>query len=340
VTTQVSLDEPDMRRVIVPSAVLGGCLLTVALAAAHAGAASDERRITNAASVRLRSAPVASASIAAELPLGTELIAFERTNAADPWYRVQSDDGHTGWVLGSLTTSLDLERRDQTIESIVLARLSRLSPLKGESFSTRLQLFDLIERTTARLNDGEAQARFALYRLRSLNDVALGVPFRRGDSDPYRSWIRAHREEVTYNEPGGSWMVDASHVVQTHEKYPDTAAADDIAWFLVTNGVRGECEGDVPCYIDKRNQLSGQYLRWHPRGRHADESNEDIARALNGIMDNLRAFPLVLQEFDPGTRCGELHTSLDPLVAAVTASTSARKEEALAAIDRFAQLCR
>ena len=317
------------------------CVLTVALAAAHP-AASEERRITNASSVRLRSAPVTTASIAAELPLGTELIALERTTAVDPWYRVQTDEGRNGWVQGSLTIPLDLERRDQTIESIVLARLSRRSPVKGdgESFSTRLQLFDLIERTAARLNDGEAQARFALYRLRSLNDVALGVPFRRADSDPYRSWIRAHQEEVTYNKPGGSWMVDASSVMQTHEKHRDTAAADDIAWFLVTNGVAGECESDVPCYIRRENQLNGQYLRRHPHGRHVDESSADIARRLNGVMDNLRAFPLVLQEFDPGARCDELHTSLDPLVAVVTASTSARKAEALAATDRFAQLCR
>ena len=135
-------------------------------------------------------------------------------------------------------------------------------------------------------------------------------------------------------------MVDASYVMQTHETYRDTEAADDIAWFLVTNGVRGECEGDVPCYIDTQNQLNGQYLRWHPHGRHVDESNADIARRLNGVMDNLRAFPRVLQEFDPGTRCGELHTSLDPLVAVVTATTSARKAEALAAADRFTQLCK
>jgi hypothetical protein len=239
-----------------------------------------------------------------------------------------------------LTTPLDLDRRDQTIESIVLSRLLRPSAPRAETFSTRLQLFDLIERTAARLNDREAQARFALYRLRSMSDVALGVPFGRGDSDPYRPWIHAHQEEVVYDEPGGSWMVNASYIIQTHDTYRATAAADDIAWFLVQNGLRGECEGDVPCYLDSQNQLNGQYLRWHPRGRHADESNVNIARALNDIMDNLRALPAVLQEFDPTTRCGELHMSLDPLVAAVTASTSGPKAQALAAADRFAQLCR
>jgi hypothetical protein len=57
-------------------------------------------------------------------------------------------------------------------------------------------------------------------------------------------------------------------------------------------------------------------------------------------MDNLLRFPAVLAQFDPKTRCGELHASLDPLTAAVAASPSARKAEALAALDRYAKLCR
>ena len=106
------------------------------------------------------------------------------------------------------------------------------------------------------------------------------------------------------------------------------------------NGLYGECEGDVPCYVTWQNELNGEYLRLHPRGRHADESNADIALRLNAAMDNLQGFPLVLNEFNRKTRCGELHVSLDALVAAVTTSTSVRKADALAAIDRFAQLCR
>ena len=135
-------------------------------------------------------------------------------------------------------------------------------------------------------------------------------------------------------------MVDPSYIKGLHEKHRDTAAADDIAWFYVVNGKYGECEGDVPCYVDWRNQLNGWYLQSHPRGRHTDESNADIALKLNDAMDNLLKFPLVLGGFDLKARCGELHLSLDPLTAAVTASVSARKIDALAAIERYAQLCR
>jgi hypothetical protein len=316
------------------------CALTVVLAAAHVGAASVESRITNASTVRLRSAPSNTASITAELSLGTELVVLERTTQAELWYHVRTDDGRNGWVLGSLTAPFDRDHLDEAIESIVVERLSSGLQIEGTTFSTHLQLFDLIERTAERLNEREAQARFALYRLRSMNNAFRNVPFRRGDSDPYRAWIREHQDAARYNEPAGQWMVNPSYVMQIHEKYRAATAADDIAWFFVENGLYGECEGDVPCYVTWQNALNGEYLRLYPRGRHADESNADIARRLNAVMDTFRGFPLMLNEFNHNTWCGELHMSLDPLLAAVTTSTSVRKADALAAIDRFAQLCR
>lgn len=170
------------------------CALTLVLAAAQIGAASVESRITNASTVRLRSAPSTTASIAAELSLGTELVVLERTNQGELWYQVRTDDGRDGWVLGSLTTPFDREHFDETIESIVVERLSRDLQIRGTTFSTHLQLFDLIERTAARLNEREAQARFALYRLRSMNNAFGNVPFGRGDSDPYRDWIHEHQD--------------------------------------------------------------------------------------------------------------------------------------------------
>jgi hypothetical protein len=310
-----------------PKNSLRVCALAVALAVAGADAAGDERRV--------RTAAATSASIVVELPLGTEIGVLEQTNAADPWYHVRTDDGRDGWVLGRLTAPLSLERRDQVIESIVVERLRA-----GGDFSSGLQLFDLIERASAGLNDREAQARFALHRLRSMTIVFLGVPFRRGDSDPYRSFIRDHQDAARYNEPGGTWMVDPAYVTGVHDAYRGTAAADDIAWFLAQNGQFGECEGDVPCYVDKTNRLEGWYLHTYPGGRHIDAANDRIALKLNEDMDNLQNFPAVLAQFDPQFRCGELQMSLDPLAEAVTASTSARKTGALAALDRFAQLCR
>src|SRR5439155_15591120 len=101
------------------------------------------------------------------------------------------------------------------------------------------------------------------------------------------------------NEIGANWLLAREHILGLYETYSTTAAADDIAWLLATNGIRGECEGDVPCYVSWKNQLEGDYLRRQPAGRHADEANWGIAESLNGAMDNLLRFPKVLAEFRP-----------------------------------------
>src|SRR5580765_8679843 len=106
------------------------------------GTAADERRITNASNVRLRSSASTDASITAELPLGTELVVLGRTQAAESWYHVMTDDQRDGWVLGSLTTSIDAGRRDQTIEAIIEARLRT-----GGNFAANGQLVDFVERS-------------------------------------------------------------------------------------------------------------------------------------------------------------------------------------------------
>jgi hypothetical protein len=328
----------SIRAASLPAAPVWGLLLI--LVVARSGAPSDETRITSRATVRLRSGPSTTASIEAELTLGTELVVLARTNESELWFHVRTDDGRDGWILGTLSTPFDREHPEQVIESIVVGGLSRDSQIRSTSFATHVQLVNLIDRAAATLTERQAQARFALYRLRAMRDAFTSIPFGRGDSDPYRGWIREHQGAARYNEPAGQWMVDPRYVLRVHEQNRDSAVADEIAWLFVRNGWYGECEGDVPCYVAMQNELNGEYLRLHPRGRHTDEANADIALALNDAMDNLRRFPDVLGEFDPGTRCGELSTATDSLVAAITASSSRRQAVALAALDRFAQLCR
>src|SRR5262249_1163380 len=94
------------------------CGLSLVLAA-HVSTAADARAMTNGSNVRLRRAPEITASIDVELPLGTELLVLGRSNAADPWLRVRTDAGREGWVLGRLTTSVESDHYEQTVETIV-----------------------------------------------------------------------------------------------------------------------------------------------------------------------------------------------------------------------------
>jgi hypothetical protein len=308
--------------------------------------AAEEKLITNGTNVRVRAAPQSTATIIFQLPLGTELSVLTRSGvASELWLRVRTNDGREGWLLGRLTTPIAPDHYLQTIERITKEQLAAHAKVSGTTFAVRLQLFDLIERASKRFSERDTVARLALLRLYSLQDVLRSIPIRESEltaysQGRYQRWLRAHLDDSRYNEPAGSWMVEPEYVKRIHDEYPDTTVGDDIGWFYVTNGLFGECEGDVPCYVSWTNELEGWYLRAHPMGNHADDANAQVAVKLNGAMDNLQRFPRVLAEFDPSTRCGELHASLDPLRAAVSASTSSGRPEAIAAIDRFDLLCR
>lgn len=227
--------------------------------------------------------------------------------------------------------------QDQTIEAQIREGLSPHG--RGEvAFQDAVRLVELIDRTAQMVNGRDAQARFALYRLRSMKNAAAAIEGGRETPSYAETWVDTHRSELVYFESAADWLLNGDVILKVHDTFRDTVAADDIAWLMVENGWAGECEGNVPCYIRWQNHLNGEYLRRHPRGRHTDEANDDIARRLNGIMNHLA--PMLDALFYPEVECGELHADLDPFVAAIRASRSQAKARALAATDRYARLCR
>src|SRR3954466_2086794 len=225
------------------------------------------------------------------------------------------------------------------VEAQVLRQFAT-APRGAADFADSVQLLAVIDRTMPTLTDREAQGRFAWYRLRAMARAARNINYNRNRRPASQSaWIAAHERELIYNSPAGEWMVSPETIRQAHEAFRDTAAADDIAWFLVQNGLAGECEGDVPCYVRRQNLTGGEYLRLHPRGRHATAALSRIATALDGAMDNLEAFPRALAELGPKQRCAELRESVSPLVAAIRGASSPDQRPAQAAVDRYARLC-
>ena len=57
------------------------------------------------------------------MPVGTELSVLDQPGSTDVWFHVRTDEGQEGWVVGRLTTSIDAEHYDETIQAIVEAQL-------------------------------------------------------------------------------------------------------------------------------------------------------------------------------------------------------------------------
>jgi len=123
-----------------------------------------------------------------------------------------------------------------------------------------------------------------------------------------------------------------------HAQHEHTASADDMAWLAATNGLPGECEGFISCYLDIRNQLQGEYLRREPDGRHAGEAVATIARTADLIA--APATPHQAWQFDATRDCRELTASVDALVQAVTGTVVASRAAALASLAGVRSFCR
>jgi hypothetical protein len=284
------------------------------------------KRLTNGSNVRLRTSPDATSPTVSELALGTELSVLERRTSADSWFRVRTDDGREGWVSGRLTTPFDSEHYIATVEAIAVAQLKSHSEIRGTSFAVRVQLFDLIERTSRRVNDREVSARFAWYRLRSMVDVFAAIPFGADHDDPYERWVTNHWDEGLRDAPSGTWKIEPAFVLKIHDEYRETTAADDIAWFYVTNGAGGECQGFLPCYVGEIDALYGEYLRRHPGGRHREEAIATIEKNLDIAGDR------------DALDCPSFRELLQSLASAITSSRSARTASALTALRKIAEL--
>ena len=170
-------------------------LLVVALPSAEAA----EGRLTSAANVRLRAQPSVDSSIVTEMPLGTALTELDGAQDGS-WILVRAANGQEGWVSAALTRDVPAGQRLQVVENIVQARLAR----EGDGFPAQVELLDFVEREMSAVSDAETAARFALYRLRAVQDAALAIPFLHGHRrEPFVEWVTARQALVGYNEPEG-----------------------------------------------------------------------------------------------------------------------------------------
>jgi hypothetical protein len=316
-------------------ASLPSLILFLSFFSASTVSAQVATRLTSASNVRLRAEAAETATVVSSLPLGTELVQLDTGGEDHAWLRVRPTTGPDGWVPARLTRRIKPETRLDVIESLVRERLAR----SGDSFAARVELVALIERTIAGLGEQpEPGGRFALAWLSALDSAAQAIPRSQSGAEPYASWIAGHRNVVFRNEIAGRWAIPRAAILDLHDRHRDTSAADDIAWFLVTNGlgVQGECEGFVPCYVRRMNEFEGTYLKRHPAGQHAGEA---ASRAADAATRYTQQGPRGYFFASPKD-CVELMAAIEPIRAAVAATRADRREEALAALDRLRAPCK
>lgn len=294
----------------------------------------DSTRITVAANTTLRALPSPTAEAVAQLPLGTELTDAGPAGLDKTWLRVKASDGREGWIVASLTKPLDPNWRWTTFDRIIADRLGR----KGDGFPALVELVAFIERVAPEYTDPDGRARVEFSRLRATAAAAATIPFKGGSREPYASWLKARTSDVVYDEPGGRWMLNDRPIWAAHARAGSSPVTDDLAWFAVTNGLGGECEGYLPCYLNWRNRLQGEYLRLHPVGQHAEEAVGVIRETTDRL--GAPAKPHEAYQFDRAKDCKEFGASMDALTAAVKGTRVANRDATLASLGALRQICK
>jgi len=294
----------------------------------------DSTRITAAANTTLRALPSTTAAAVAQLPLGTELSDVGPAGLDKTWLRVRVADGREGWIVANLTRPLDPHWRWPTFDRIIAERLGR----KGDGFPALIELVAFIERIAPEYSDPDGRARVELSRLRATAAAAEAIPFKGGTRDPYASWLKTRTPDVTYDDPRGGWMLSDRPIWAAHARASSSPVSDEIAWFAVTNGLGGECEGYLPCYMKWRNRLQGEYLRLHPNGKHAEEA----VGVVKETSDRLGASgkPHEAYQFDRNEDCREFTTTMDALLAAVKGTRVASRDATLVSLSALRQICK
>ena len=290
-------------------------------------------RITAAANVTVREMPIVTAPAVAKVPLGTEVAEAGPTGLDKTWIRVRLADGREGWLQSSLAKPLDPVWRWPVFDRIIADRLGR----KGDGFQANTELVAFIERVAPEYTDRDGRAKLELSRWRALAAAAAAIPSTGAKREPYLSWLAARKTDVVFDTPSGRWIVSAPAIWTRHTSLIDTAIADDLAWFAVTTGLPGECEGFLPCYIEARNRQHGEYLRRHPVGHHAVEAVDVVKRTADLL--SAPAKPRQGFTFDSNRDCRELTKSIDSLVAAVTLAGVQEREATLGSLAALRKRC-
>jgi hypothetical protein len=316
------------------SSILMIAILLMAVASSAAlEAAQPKSRITVASDARLRAAPAVTANEVARLQLGTVIEELEQSaskekvgGVEDYWYRVSTPDGRQGWIFGSFSEPFDQAKRAEIYRRISAARLK----IENASFAELTDLVRFLTVASGEVKERQSAAELEFARLVAMRRALDSLSVEQHHEPPYKNWIDAREESLTYSEPAGRWYVRSQLFWDLQARYSGLALADHIAWQGATNQLPGECEGYMPCFFYRLNITYGKYLGLYPRGAHAQEALDALADAFASTLDYVKtAEPPAAEERKESLK------ELAALRSSVLKSTGAKRATVLEQIAEF-----
>ncbi|HEU4713016.1 MAG TPA: SH3 domain-containing protein [Pyrinomonadaceae bacterium] len=297
--------------------------------------ARAQSKITTVSAMRMRKAPQASAEEVTRLKLGTVVDAIAHSanqdtigGKTDYWYRVNLQNGQSGWLFGGLLRDYAAAQRQQLLREIIDARLKA----ENTEFADRQEIYNLAASASTEAKDANTRAEFELLKLLALANWAITVPVDLIEKSPYREWYKTHGAKVILNEFAGGHNLNSDVLWELETKYHTLPIADRIAWEAAQNEEPHDCEGDEVCgFFVGAGEIT--YLERHPNGARAGEALRSRAEALTDeVINSANSTGGDQYEVEQRTQLLKL---LGSLRAALAKTSAPEKNEVLAKLQRI-----
>lgn len=240
--------------------------------------------IATAAGARVRAQASTSSAEIRRVKLGALIKVLEKTKA--DWYRIEipaKPKNVVGWMSGQVADDWDADKREEIYRRIIEKNYKP----SGMSFLDASELFEFLVKANNELKGSKYSPDFAYKQLVALKQTLKAIPFNKGESNPYKTFLKANEKSVVYSEPSAEWYIRSEIIWDLQKKYAEAQVAEDIAWLGAQNPLPGECEGYVNCYLFILRETDARYLELYPNGKHTAESLKNIQNQLDPIVADL-----------------------------------------------------
>jgi len=260
-------------------------ILLIVVASWSSLLSAQEMRMISGSGVRMRAAPTVQSAEVGRLELGDmgEVLATgdktQKIGAQEAlWYQLRLKDGRSGWVFGGFTTPITEQNRAEEWMKLAQSRLDR----SDLSFHELQQAVTFCRSAAMQMGATNAAGVLELTALRLLQK---SLDKESENPQGFAAWTTENQAEIFHHESAGQWFVQPEKLWRLFESHQDQPIAEAIAWIAASSPMPGECEGWLPCMIERERQTSLRYLDRYPTGAHAPQALDVIGGLLNYAIE-------------------------------------------------------